>query len=114
MSSNISIDMNIESHASEALEALHEARGVFLEEIGLIAEGYAKDYCPVDTGRLRNSISHAVDESDNAVVIGTNVEYAAYVELGTSRMEARPYLEPAFLNHMDEYQQIINDALGDS
>lgn len=28
-------------------------------------------------------------------VVGTNVEYAVYVEFGTSRMEAQPYLRPA-------------------
>lgn len=48
-------------------------------------EGEAKRLCPVDTGRLRNSITHTVDKSKTAyiITIGTNVEYAAYVEFGT-------------------------------
>lgn len=50
-----------------------------LEQIGMAAEGYAKDLCPVDTGNLRNSISHVVDEGGDAVYIGSNVEYAPYV-----------------------------------
>lgn len=54
-----------------------------LEKCGLTAEGYAKQLCPVDTGNLRNSITHQVQLSENAVHIGTNSEYAAYVELGT-------------------------------
>ena len=48
-----------------------------LEAIGLTAEGHAKKITPVDTGRLRNSISHATDKE--AAYIGTNVEYAAFV-----------------------------------
>lgn len=53
-----------------------------LTSIGITAEGYAKKLTPVDTGRLRNSISHAVSGDD--VYIGTNVQpYAIFVELGT-------------------------------
>ena len=36
---------------------------------------------PVDTGRLRGSI--VIEEIDNGFIIGTNVEYAEDVELGT-------------------------------
>lgn len=50
-----------------------------LERIGQAAEGYAKDLCPVDTGNLRNSITHVVDEGGGDVYIGSNVEYAPYV-----------------------------------
>ena len=50
-----------------------------LEKIGLVVEGYAKKLCPVDTGNLRNSITHVVDEGGDAVYIGTNSEYGAYV-----------------------------------
>ena len=45
-----------------------------LEKVGLTAERNAKLACPVDTGRLRNSISHTHDK--NTAYIGTNVEYA--------------------------------------
>lgn len=76
-----------------------------LEAIGLQAEGYAKRLCPVDTGNLRNSISHTTDK--DSAYIGTNVEYAPYVELGTSRMKARPYLKPAATEHSDEYKAIM-------
>lgn len=44
--------------------------------MGETAEGYAKEICPVDTGRLKNSIAHAVDTSEKCAYIGTNVEYA--------------------------------------
>jgi phage gpG-like protein len=49
--------------------------GEGLVAVGLTLEGYAKLLCPVDTGRLRISITF--DVRDNTVYIGTNVEYAA-------------------------------------
>ena len=52
-----------------------------LEAIGIVAESYAKMKTPVDTGTLRNSISHAVKGDD--VYIGTNQPYAPFVEYGT-------------------------------
>ena len=68
-------------NTDEVLAALEKAKSRGLESIGLTAEGHAKKETPVDTGRLRNSISHATD--DEAAYIGTNVEYAPYVEFGT-------------------------------
>ena len=47
----------------------------------LAVENEAKKQCPVDTGDLRNSITHEVE--DNVGYIGTNKEYAPYVEFGT-------------------------------
>lgn len=77
-----------------------------LEAIGLKVEGYAKLICPVDTGRLRNSITHVVKTNEKTVYIGTNVEYAAAVECGTSRQRPQPYLKPAATQHTDEYKTI--------
>lgn len=82
-----------------------------LEKVGLTAEGYAKLECPVDTGRLRNSITHEVVPSEKAVYIGTNVEYAPFVELGTSRQKAHPYLRPAAHDHGEQYRAIIRSGL---
>lgn len=81
-----------------------------LEEIGLAAEGYAKKECPVDTGNLRNSITH-ISDGQKKVVIGTNVEYGPYVEMGTSRQKAQPFLRPAAQNHVSKYKQILRSAL---
>ena len=63
-------------------------------------------------GTLRNSIAHQVVADENAVYVGTNVEYAPYVELGTSKMAKRPYLKPAIEDHIEYYKQIISDELG--
>lgn len=60
-------------------------------------EGAAKRLCPVDTGRLRSSISHELDHEGGQLVayVGSNVHYAIYQELGTRHMRAQPFLRPA-------------------
>jgi HK97 gp10 family phage protein len=60
-------------------------------------ESAAKRLAPVRSGRLRASITHqmARDERGLLAVIGTNVSYALYQELGTMYMSARPFLRPA-------------------
>lgn len=125
-------------YSEEVLEAFEEGCLRALERCGLQAEGYAKDLCPVDTGNLRNSISHKVDEAEPAACIGTNSEYGGYVELGTGAyssvgggtpkshwvymgddgewhigkpMKPRPYLKPAVSNHVQTYKNIIKDEL---
>ena len=76
-------EIKIEDHSAEVLSSLKEQAQRALESCGLVAEGYAKLLVPVDTGALRNSISHKV--SDNECYIGTNMEYAPYIEFGTGK-----------------------------
>lgn len=102
-------NFRIESHLPEVQDAVEDAITKALEEIGLTAEGYAKKKCPVDTGRLRNSISHAAKEQ--TVYIGTNVEYAVYVEMGTKNTKSQPYLRPAITEHKDTYRAIVKRNL---
>lgn len=47
----------------------------------LLVENDAKKKCPVDTGQLRASITHEIEGQTG--IVGTNVEYAPYVEYGT-------------------------------
>lgn len=100
-----------EDNAQRIADAIDQALAKALEEVGLVAEGYAKKACPVDTGRLRNSITHQVRPSEKSVYIGTNVEYAPYVELGTSRMEPQPFLRPAAKDHEGTYKKIFESEL---
>ena len=67
-------------HSKEFVAAFDGAIARALERCGLQAEGYAKDLTPVDTGNLRNSITHKVEPDGKAVQIGTNIEYAPGVE----------------------------------
>lgn len=102
-------------NSAEIMAAVNGANLRGLERCGLKAEGYAKKEITrqkaVDTGNLRNSITHEVVPAEKAVYIGTNVEYAAYVECGTAKMDARPYLKPSIANHAKTYQRIFADEL---
>lgn len=62
---------------------LPEALAKGLEYAGQLVENEAKRKVPVDDGVLRASITHAVDSDKSSVSIGSNVEYAPYVEYGT-------------------------------
>lgn len=129
------MEVNFTDNSEQVLSEFNAAVLRALERCGSQAEGYAKDLVPVDTGRLRNSISHKVDDAEKAVYIGTNVEYAPYVELGTGKyvqggrptpwvyqddngnwhmtngQRAQPYLKPAVADHAQTYRNIIEDEL---
>ena len=100
----------IQDNTKEVLEALNKAVAAGLEECGLKAERFAKEACPVDTGRLRNSITHAVT-TDNTVYIGTNVEYAAPVEFGRNGKGGARFLSRAASDHADLYRSTIDKHL---
>lgn len=76
-------DVKFTDNSKAVLDAAKEQINAWLEAIGEDAAGVAAKQAPADTGRLRNSISSAVVESEQAVYIGTNVEYAMYHEFGT-------------------------------
>lgn len=129
--------MSIEIHdnSKEVSAAIKEALLRGLEKCGLVAEGYAKKLCPVDTGNLRNSITHQVDSEGHSVYVGTNSDYGAYVELGTGKYypggrptpwvyqdakgnwrrtsgsKAQPFLKPAAAEHADQYREILKKEL---
>lgn len=96
-------------NTDEVLAALERAKKRGLEAIGLTAEGHAKKETPVDTGRLRNSIAHAVE--DDAAFIGTNVEYAVFVEAGARGRKGVHMLQRAASEHTDEYKQLMEDSM---
>lgn len=127
--------VDFKDNSGAVLSAFHSAVEIALEECGLVAEGYAKKLAPVDTGNLRNSISHKVDPEEPAVYIGSNTEYAAYQEFGTGIYteggrdtpwvyqdekgnwhwtrgnKAQPFLKPAVADHARQYRQIIEQEL---
>ena len=105
-------NIKINDHTAEVRAAMDKAIDKALEMCGLKAEGYAKMICPVDTGNLRNSITHTSGE-EQTEYIGTNVEYAPYVEMGTSRTKAQPYLRPAIEDHTDTYKRIFEACLSE-
>ncbi|MCI8828828.1 MAG: HK97 gp10 family phage protein [Ruminiclostridium sp.] len=130
-----SMHIEIIDNSAQVKEELKSAAVRALEMCGLTAEGYAKQMCPVNTGNLRNSITHQVDAEEPAAYIGSAVEYAPCVELGTGKyypggrqtpwvyedafgnwhlthgQRAQPYLKPAVADHAQQYHSIIEEAL---
>ena len=105
--------MSVEIHdnSREISEDIKAALLRGLETCGASAERFAKKLAPYDTGNLRNSITHEVDDGEPAAYIGTNVEYAPYQELGTINMDANPFLKPAVADHANTYRKIIEKEL---
>ena len=137
------VSVQLTDNSADVLAELERAKARTLETIGLKAEGYAKKLCPVGTvestgkkgyrgGTLRNSITHVVD--GDVLSVGSNIPYAAFVELGTGPhfepppdwetftskrgrgvgrgyVKPRRYLQPAIEEHMDEYKTIVKNEL---
>jgi HK97 gp10 family phage protein len=103
---------NYQSYKRQVLQALTQKENAALEAIGLFVEGEAKLRCTVDTGNLRGSIDHKIEESEKAVHIGTNVLYAIFVEKSTSKMKAQPYLTPAAEENISKIKRITEQYLG--
>ncbi len=84
----------------------------------IIVEADAKKNVPVDTGRLRASITHEVKRNLVAKV-GTNVEYGPFVEFGFMMDPPRqpkgtgriPFLFPAFNKNQKRINNIIAEAI---
>lgn len=117
------IEISLTDNSDLIKDALEDQVEQALIAVGIAAENNAKreitravydtpeSQSYVRTGRLRNSLTHSVAMNEKAVYIGSAVEYAAYVELGTTRMRPRPYLRPAVTNYTDEYKNLIKQAL---
>lgn len=104
-----------ENNTTQILSAMNQAIAAALEEIGLSAERFAKQETPVDTGRLRNSITHAISMDEQAVYVGTNVSYARFVEndvhVGGKVRTGRHMLRNAATNHTDYYRNVLKKHL---
>ena len=98
-------------------KAIKRAPALITEELGnavrdlvLLVEAEAKKLCPVDTGKLRASITPVI-ESWAAGYMGTNTHYAPHVEYGTRKMDAQPFLEPAFLEGKRVASKVFGKAV---
>lgn len=103
---------------AEAMRRFEKALEAGLAQGGKIVEGEAKALCPVSTeatrpggphGELRASITSRAEGLECEV--GTNKEYAMYVEFGTYKMAAQPYLMPALKNKQAEIINAIKARL---
>lgn len=99
----------VADHTDEVIEALGVAIARGLEAVGIEAESDAANLCPVDTGRLRNSITHSILDDEKVAVIGTNVEYALFVH--ENRKHPQRFLTDAVTQNADKYRKILEAGL---
>lgn len=96
------VDLQVRSLTGRPATAT-KARNFRAAEVGVRV---ARQKVPVRTGRLRRSLK--AELTSNGARFGSDVSYASYVEKGTSRMRAQPYLEPgkqAALSFLQQRQQ---------
>ena len=131
--------MKFEDNSAAVKRELERAVIRGLIKVAMLVESQAVLLVPVNTGGLRNSIGYKVNESELVAYVGTNCEYAIYVEYGTGEfaengngrtggwlyktpdgevhftygMEPRPYLRPAFRQNQKAIRDILADCLRD-
>ena len=130
-------DVNLIDDSDEVIDEMNERAAIALREVGREAEGIAKELITqanaIDTGRLRNSITFATSDrygvhnyTDNqhhsfsqkvnqapkkTVYIGTNVEYAPFIEYGHHSYAGVHFLKNAAGNYMERYKKIIETIM---
>lgn len=132
-----------EDNTDEVLRVLAEKIDAAMEAVGNQAVSHAKQNLTaasrVDTGALRNSISHVSygEETEGECYVGTNQEYAIYHEVGTGiyaeggngrktpwafqdskgewhrtrGVSPVHYIKNAMADHVEEYKGIIEKVL---
>lgn len=81
-----------------------------LTMVGIQVKADATYLAPVDLGNLRRSIYYSVEGSEY-VEIGSPVEYAAFQEFGTSKMEAQPFLTPAVNQNREFIKTVLKGEI---
>lgn len=83
----MSADVKIESNKDLFLNASRKQIEKALESVGIQAEGYVKDIITEagrrDTSAMINNATYAVEMKEQAVYLGSDVEYTVYHEVGT-------------------------------
>lgn len=106
---HLTYDLKYDSNLPQALKNLEMAKIEILHAWGVTLQSEATARAPVQTGALRSSISYRVLESEGRVIVGSNMEYAPYVELGTSRNRGYPFLEPAIMENHQKLKRIAEE-----
>lgn len=82
------------NHLPQIAKKAPEAVSAIVRKAALDVEAHAKDVVPVDTRTLKNSIQSEFP-SQTSAVIAPHTEYAHFVEYGTRKQRAQPYMRPA-------------------
>ena len=108
----LNIEEGLEPLSDEAIDRIQTESAIILDEYGQEMETTAKQLVPVRTGNLRESIRHERADVEH-LWLQAEAPYAAYVEYGTRKMTAQPYLEPAIEQHQAELQAALDNVIFD-
>jgi HK97 gp10 family phage protein len=97
-------------NVDKADEAIKKSAAETVEKAALEIEAEAVFLVPVDTGRLKDSIQEE-KITDLSRRVGTDVEYAGFVEFGTKHQAAQPYLRPAADKVGSKYPKIVRQGI---
>ena len=76
-----------------------------LETAAQMVERTAKQMVPVKTGTLKRSITHVIQKTK--AIIGSNLNYAPWIEMGTTKQSAQPYLRPALMANLGKIKRLF-------
>jgi len=95
-------------------QVMPRARQAMKKALDDISAG-AKNRVAVDTGATKNSISTQTQGNRDYArgEVGPTTSYAGFLERGTSRMRAQPYLRPATDAALPGYEQALGQITGD-
>lgn len=100
--------------SADVIARLRAALQVGVRAGAMVLENAAKEYCPVDTGTLRRSIHTEVQPGSPdrvSALVGPDAPYGIYIEYGTSRMRAQPYLRPAVDHRGREAAEVVRQHI---
>jgi len=105
--------MGVKWYGAKVISKINKANKQIINKACLMVERDAKILCPVDTGRLRSSITHEIEGTTGRV--GSNVEYARAVEMGSEDPEfnraPQPYLRPALHKNEKAIRQMFKKII---
>ena len=100
----------ISDRFGEVIGAIDAVKASALDRAGMMMVSRARAYVPVDTGKLRDSLSYSV--SGDVLTVGAAVDYAPCVELGVRGRAGAHFLRNAASMHTNEYAALIAEVFG--
>ena len=79
-----------------------------LSQAGDVIVDKAQANCPVKSGDLRSSIHKVVDHKDNTVSVGSELEYAKFIELGTRKSPPKSFLRKGLMQATSKIRAIFS------
>ncbi|GBD17574.1 hypothetical protein HRbin27_00056 [bacterium HR27] len=107
----IKVKVNLlDNKVPKVAEQLRPRAGQLVRKAAADITASAKNRAPVDTGNLRNSITWQ-RAGELTAIVNVGAEYGIYVEYGTRKMRAQPYLGPAVDEVLPELRAALRELV---